>query len=161
MPLPNRSLGRGDLLERPSKVHGSGTKGAWITPGNRCIQRPVDLENARTVTEPRELPAKPRRQRITGDSDQLAGRDIKKVGARLREVGHGGNPPAGLDPTSKGLKMGYERIGNLLGASARNRPAIAMPAGADQAGITAGGEVGQRLDRMPAKPGEERSGRGL
>src|SRR5215217_5167874 len=42
-------LARGDFLQRPTEVHGPGTPALLRSPGNRTIEREVDLEDAGPV----------------------------------------------------------------------------------------------------------------
>ena len=113
----------GDLLEAATKVNRARPQAARIAPGDRCVQRPIKFEDARSVSKPVELIEIAPRQRLTGDGHQLAWRDIEEIGASWWQIRHRDNPPAGHDTAAEALQLADQGVGDFLRAPAHHRPA--------------------------------------
>ncbi len=81
--FPYRAFGGGDFWQRATQVDSSGACTSSGLPGDRAIEREVDLEYTGAVAialEPLLIPA---RQVISRDAQQLPGRHIEQDGARF------------------------------------------------------------------------------
>ena len=134
---------------------------ARIAPGDRCVQRPITLEDARAVSKPVELIQIAPRKSVAGDGHQLAWSHIEEIGASRRQIGHRPNAAAGDHAAAQALELAGQRVGDFLRASARHRPAEGVRTDGKHQSIAAGGEVLQRLDRVCRKSGKQRTRRGL
>ena len=94
---PDRLLAGGDLLERHAEMDRSGAAALARLPGNRAVERPVDLEDARAVAESLEFAAVAGRQAVAGDRDEFPGSDVEEDDAGGREITQGGDRGCGAD----------------------------------------------------------------
>ena len=111
---------------------------ARIAPGDRCVKRPIQLEDARPVSKPVELIQIAPRKRVARDGHQLARSDIEEIGASRRQIGHRSNPPAGQNTAAQALQLADQRVGDFLRASTRHRPAVGVRGDAKHQAIAAG-----------------------
>src|SRR5262249_51558717 len=71
-------LGVGDLLPRPAQVNRAWAGARRIAPGNRAVERVVHLEDPWPITVRLQPRAIPLWQRIPGDAQRLARRDVEE-----------------------------------------------------------------------------------
>ena len=99
-------LGSGDLLERATEVHGAGPGTIPRRPGDGSAQRPVELEDACTVSVSIERAEITGGQAMAGHRDELSGRDVEQDGAGFRQLVDRLDSPTGDDLASEGAQIG-------------------------------------------------------
>ena len=125
-------------------------------PGDRPVERPVELEDPGAVAVAREAAPVAVRQPRAGDAEQLARRDVEEDRARIGgEVAERLDVAAGLDRAAELSQVAREGVGEPLGAAARHRPADRMGThGEDDPEGRAGGRS-QRDHRVRAGAGDQ------
>jgi hypothetical protein len=79
------ALGGTDLGEGASDVDGRRLATRRVTPGNRTVERPVQLECTGPVAIAKESPPVARRKSIAGDVRELIGRRVEQDDPRVRQ----------------------------------------------------------------------------
>ena len=77
-PAGDGGLAGGDLLQRPAEVDGPGTPALLRLPGDRAVEREVDLEDAGAVAVALEGPPIPLREVLAGNGEELARRNVEE-----------------------------------------------------------------------------------
>src|SRR5436309_3893850 len=85
-------------------------------PGNRPIERPVDLEDPGSVAVALEPSPIATGEAVARDPKQLPGRHIEKHGARGRQIVRRLDPPAEQDLTSERTEIRSKGVGDRLRA---------------------------------------------
>ena len=78
LPAPRRRLRRRDLLQRRSEVDGPGACAFLRPPGDRPVERPVELEHARPVAVALQPAAVARGEAVAGQVEQAARRHVEE-----------------------------------------------------------------------------------
>src|SRR6516165_1455351 len=111
MRAPCRRLLRGcDLLQGAAEVHGAGAGDLWSGPGDRAIERPVQLEDTGPIAVAGKLPRIARRQMATRKPQQLAWGHIEQGHAETRQLVDRLHPSPGLDLAAGRTQMRRERV---------------------------------------------------
>src|SRR3989449_7602235 len=98
---PNRGFGGRDLVERAAEMNGRGFQAAGVSPRDRPVERPVELEGAGPVAVAAEPAHVARGQDRLGDVGELRRARVEEDDPRGREVAEGADVPAGLDPAAE------------------------------------------------------------
>ena len=121
--LRGRLLRGGDLVERAAEVHGARARDLRRAPGDRPVERPVELEDARPVAVAREPPRVPVRQARRRPAS-AAGAGSRRAAWRRRLRARRATPPISrLDLAAERTQVGRERVGQALRAAAGDGPA--------------------------------------
>src|SRR5215208_4486749 len=91
------SLARGDFLQRPTEVNGPGAQALLCLPGDRPVEREVDLECTGAVAVALEGPPIPLREVFAGNGEELSRRHVEEDRAGLRHLLHVIHPDARVD----------------------------------------------------------------
>ena len=157
-PVDGRLLRGGDLVERAAEVHRARARDLRRAPGDRAVERPVELEDARPVAVAREPP---------GVAGRAAGR--RPASASWRGVTSSSVAPAPASSSSDSTHLPVsispprerrcdgERVGQALRAAARHRPADPMGAQREHDPEGGAGRRAQREHRVRAAAGEQRA----
>src|SRR5204862_1069423 len=98
---------------------------------DRAAQRPVDLEDAGTMTVARERVAVARVQAIAADREQLARRDVEEVRARGRQLREARDRRIADQRAAEPDQPGDQRVDDRARAATRERPADRVTGGAE------------------------------
>ena len=150
-------LSRHDLSESAADMHGAGLVGRLRTPRDRAVERPVHLDHARAVAEPRQAPAVATLHPWADDLEHGAWARVEEDGARRRKVVQGRDRMPGHDITPKRPQLCGQSIRQLLGAAAHERPARDMRRYRQDEPERGGGELVEGDHRMGAESAEERA----
>ena len=153
-------LGRGDLVERPAEVDRRRAARTVRGPRDRPVERPVDLEDARSVAEPLRPAPCPPGQPVAGDRDELARR--RRRTGRHAPRGRSASvvdPMAGDDLAAGRLQLGDERRRHGRRAAADHRPADRVGIGREDEPERGAQRAIEVEHRVGGDPGEERPGR--
>ena len=85
----NEAFAGRHLIGSPGEVDGAGASQPFVFPRDRAVECPINLENPGTISPFRELPPITRGQRISGDLNHLAWRDVEydsPVRGQLRQA---------------------------------------------------------------------------
>jgi hypothetical protein len=157
-----------ELLLGSSHVDGPGAVDVRVLPGDRAVERPVDLDRRRALDVGAQRLAVPRGQ-LFGHPHQRARHDVGDHGARAellvggRDAAHAParrqhslHPRAGADLAAEAVQVGDECVGESLGTAARTRPADGVAEQVQVEGRDRGaGAVGRRVavHRGAVEPG--------
>src|SRR5262249_9301327 len=83
---PGARFARGGLVKTAAEGDGAGTGALRRGPGDRRIQRPVELENARPVAVSPEAPAVMCGEPVARELHELGGRDVAEDRAGGRQL---------------------------------------------------------------------------
>ena len=117
-------LGLGDLVERGAQVHGARARDLGCGPGDRAVERPVELEHPRAVAKAAQSAPVEVRQARARQADELARGDVEqhRLRAAVRQLVERVDPPPRLQDAAQRAQVGRERLGQALRAAARHRP---------------------------------------
>src|SRR5438105_2434108 len=82
---------RQHLVERSAEVERTRVATLVGTPGHGCRQRPIYLEDARSIAEPLECAAISTGQSIAHEMQDLSRRDVEQDGTRRGQIGEAAN----------------------------------------------------------------------
>src|SRR6266446_4768709 len=91
-------------------------------PGNRPVERIVELEHTRSVSPALEASAVPARQDVVADPDELPRRHVAKDEFALRELAKRRHLMSRLDLAPERAETSGQRVCDRLGAAAGERP---------------------------------------
>jgi hypothetical protein len=109
-----RPLRFGDLFQRPAEMRRRCARTFGVGPGNRSIERIVEFEHAWSVAKTLQSAAVAWRQAITGDLDQLTGRNIEQICPGFRQFIDMLHMPSGSYLAAPGAQTRRQRIGYRL-----------------------------------------------
>src|SRR2546428_5023747 len=95
---PDGRLRGRDLVEGPAEVDGRRLEAAWIPPGDRPVERPVDLEGAGAVAVAPEAAHVPRGKDRFPDVGELRRTGVEQDDPCRRDVADGPDPAGRLYP---------------------------------------------------------------
>jgi hypothetical protein len=154
--MPRRALGFGDLGRRAAEVHGGGARDFRGAPGDRVVERVVELEDARAVAPTLEAAAIARREEVAREREQLTRRDVADYDVAARKVAQRGDGMSRLDLAAELVQPRGECVRDRLRAAARERPAVRVRE-AEEAEPEPGGALAvERQDGMRRGPQEQR-----
>src|SRR5215468_256503 len=116
----------GDLVERGPEVDRRRASALLGPPGDRPVERPVELEHARPVAVPLQPSAIPSGEAVAGEREKAARRQVKEHRTRLAQLGERLDLPSGFDLAAERAEVRGERIGDPLRSASRERPAERM-----------------------------------
>ena len=91
--VPGRCFSRLDLFEGAAKVQRPGARALRIAPGDRTIERPIDLEHARAICEPAQTAGRNlaegawRRFSALGEASNQGARRAPEAGSSMASTG--------------------------------------------------------------------------
>src|SRR6185437_14045776 len=95
---------------------------------------------------------------IAREPQQPARGHVEQDGTRRVELGERADPMPRLDLAAEGTEVRGERVGDLLRATARERPAAVVAEEPEHEPERGAGRSPERQDRMGGEPGEEAAG---
>ncbi len=118
--FPGSALRFGDLLQRPADVDRGGTAAVRRAPGNRSVESPVELEDARPVPVAAKRMSVVSGQLVAGDAKKLSRHDVGHDDIRSRQLVNGA---LGADLAAELFETIGQCVGEPLRPSARKTPA--------------------------------------
>jgi hypothetical protein len=152
--LPLRSR---DLLERAAEMDDARAAARLRRPGNRRVERVVDLVGRGSVAERLELRAVAGRKPVARDRDELPRRDVKQDGARGRKLVERSDAAPRLDPASMIAEHARERLDHGLRAAPREGPAVRVRRRAEDRAEGGGDPALEGKERVRREAAEERA----
>src|SRR5438067_2210608 len=154
---PDGRLRRRDLVEGPAEVDGRRLEAAWIPPGDRPVERPVDLEGAGAVAIAPEAAHVARGKGRFPDVGELRRTGVEQDDTRRRDVGEGTDVPVRLDPAAERPEIRRERLADRSRAAGRNGPFRDVRGEGEDHRDRRGERPLERQDRMRREPREQRA----
>ncbi len=136
-------------------MHGTGVRARRCLPGDRPIERQIDLEHPRAVAIAFELAAVALRQARAGDRQHLARREVEQDRARGRQGVDRLDRRPGDDLATERAQAGRQGIGDPLRAATRERPADRVAHGTKDEPEGRARRLFQGQERMSGEPGEQ------
>lgn len=149
--LPGLTFGRGNLVERVAEVQCARTPARLVSPRDRTVQRPIDLEYTHAVAIARQLTAITSWQALSHKLHYLTRSDIEQHHARRRQFIDRANWPTGADFATHTSEIRSKCVSNSLSAAARHRPPNCVPG---QAKHYCYRSTRHHVDRQLGVPGE-------
>ena len=146
-----------DLVERAAEMNGAGALAARQPPGDRPVERPVDLEGARPVPICLESTAIAAGEARSGDPDELPRRHLEQKRPGGRQVVDRLDPGSCADLAPQRAQVARERVGDRLRAAASHRPADRVPESAEEETEGRARSAVERQNGVSREPGEQRA----
>jgi hypothetical protein len=148
----------GDLGQRAAKVQRRRAQTGGVCPRDRCLQRVVELEDARAVPKALQLASVAGGQALAGDGEQLARGNVEEVGSCGGQLIDVCDPPAGADLAATGAQARGECVGERLGAAMGDRPTHRVTQRAEDEDRRGAQWRLQGQERVAAETRQERAG---
>ena len=137
---PHCRFGGRDLFQWTAEVNRRCLETRRISPRNRAVERPVDLEHAGAESKPAQAPHVSTRKMVGAEPGELVRSGVEQHDLGFGKVRQRGDGGAGADHAAKVLQMSGEGAGDGVGSTGGDRPRLDV-AGDGEDEPEGGGEV--------------------